>query len=127
MKIEQIDHLVLTVKDIKATCKFYASVLGMEIITFEHNRLALKFNNQKLNLHEIGNELTPQALKPTPGAIDLCLITKTPLAEAVKHLEANQVKIIAGPVNRTGVNGAIISIYIRDPDGNLIEVSNYTR
>lgn len=125
MKIEQMDHLVLTVKDIKATCKFYACVLGMEIITFEHDRLALKFGNQKLNLHEIGNELTPQASKPTPGAIDFCLITKTPVAEAVKHFEANQVEIVEGPVDRTGVNGAIISIYIRDPDDNLIEVSNY--
>lgn len=125
MKIEQIDHLVLTVKDLKATCKFYAIVLGMEIVTFSSGRLALKFGTQKLNLHQLGNELTPQASKPTPGASDFCLITQTPLAEVIKHFEANQVKIEEGPVNRMGASGLMVSIYIRDPDGNLIEISNY--
>lgn len=125
MKVEKLDHLVLTVKDIEATCRFYADVLGMEIATFDHGRLSLKFGTQKINLHELNDNSIPKALNPTPGSIDLCLITKDSLAEVIEHFQANQVEIIDGPVVRTGAAGKINSIYIRDPDCNLIEISNY--
>ncbi|QDK47024.1 VOC family protein [Bdellovibrio sp. ZAP7] len=125
MKIERIDHLVFTVKDISATCDFYQKVLNMEVVTFKGNRKALSFGNQKINLHQVGKEFEPKADKPTAGAIDLCLITKTPLDEAKKHIESFGVKIIEGPIERTGAMGPIKSIYFRDPDFNLIEVSNY--
>lgn len=125
MKVERIDHLVLTVRDIKATCKFYGDILGMEVITFNHGRLALKFGNQKLNLREISNSFSPKALKPIPGAIDICFITSDPITIIIEHFKANQVKIVEGPVKRTGAIGSIVSVYVRDPDGNLIEISNY--
>lgn len=125
MKINRMDHLVLTVQDIAATCDFYNKVLGMEIVTFKQGRKALSFGQQKLNLHQVGHEFEPKAQKPTPGAIDLCLITEEPLAEVQKHVEAAGVTIIEGPVERTGAMGPILSIYFRDPDQNLIEVSNY--
>lgn len=125
MKIERIDHLVFTVKDIQMTCDFYQKVLGMQVVTFKGDRKALSFGNQKINLHQVGKEFEPKANKPTPGAIDLCLITKTPLEEAKKHIESFGVEIIEGPIERTGASGPIKSIYFRDPDFNLIEVSNY--
>lgn len=125
MKLERLDHLVLTVRDLKATCQFYGDILGMEVITFGNGRLALRFGNQKLNLHEIDNDFSPKALKPIPGAIDVCLIAQEPIAEIIEHFQANQVEIIEGPVKRTGAVGAIVSVYVRDPDGNLIEISNY--
>ncbi|QLY25222.1 VOC family protein [Bdellovibrio sp. KM01] len=125
MKIERIDHLVFTVKDISATCDFYQKVLNMEVVTFKGDRKALSFGNQKINLHQVGKEFEPKADKPTAGAIDLCLITNTPLEEAKKHIESFGVKIIEGPIERTGAMGTIKSIYFRDPDFNLIEVSNY--
>jgi catechol 2,3-dioxygenase-like lactoylglutathione lyase family enzyme len=125
MKIERIDHLVFTVKDIQITCDFYQKVLGMEIATFKGDRKALSFGNQKINLHQVGKEFEPKANKPTSGAIDLCLITTTPLKEAQQHIESCGVKIIEGPIERTGATGPIKSIYFRDPDFNLIEVSNY--
>jgi catechol 2,3-dioxygenase-like lactoylglutathione lyase family enzyme len=125
MKISHIDHLVLTVQDLEKTCEFYVRVLGMEEITFGENRKALKFGQQKLNLHQVGHEFEPKARRPTSGAIDLCLITETPL-EAVKlHLEKCGVAIEMGIVPRTGTMGTIDSIYIRDPDGNLIEIAHY--
>jgi len=125
MKIARLDHLVLTVKNIPETCDFYARVLGMEVITFREGRKALQFGAQKINLHQAGQEFEPKAHQPTPGSADLCLISETPLSEAQKHIEASGVKIIQGPIERTGANGAIRSIYFRDPDLNLIEVSNY--
>jgi len=125
MKIARLDHLVLTVKDIDATCDFYSRVLGMEVVTFKQDRKALTFGQQKFNLHQVGHEFEPKAQRPTPGAIDLCLITETPLAEAQRSIESEGVKIIEGPVERIGATGAIHSIYFRDPDDNLIEVSNY--
>lgn len=120
----KIDHLVLTVRDIEATCEFYARVLGMDIVTFGAGRKALSFGQQKFNLHEAGKEFEPKARKPTPGSIDICLITGTPIAQVIAQLQKTGVEIIEGPVERTGAAGPIISVYFRDPDSNLIEVSN---
>ena len=126
MKITQIDHIVLTVKSIDVTTDFYARTLGMEIVTFGEGRKAISFGDQKFNLHEVGKEFEPKAEKPTPGSIDICLITETPIDEVIDELRLAGVSLLKGPVKRTGARGAIISIYFRDPDLNLIEVSNYT-
>jgi catechol 2,3-dioxygenase-like lactoylglutathione lyase family enzyme len=125
MKINGLDHLVLTVKSVDVTCAFYSKVLGMEIVTFDTDRKALTFGSQKINLHEHGQELEPKAKKPTPGSGDLCFITSVPIPEVNSHMEACGINIIEGPVQRTGATGPIMSIYFRDPDMNLIEVSNY--
>lgn len=125
MKIKRLDHLVLTVKDIGATCEFYKNVFGMEVVTFSDGRKALQFGNQKINLHEAGKEFEPKAKNPTPGSADLCFISETPIEEVVVHLRSKQITIIEGPVLRTGAMGKIKSVYFRDPDFNLIEVSNY--
>ena len=124
MKIDRIDHLVLTVADVAATCEFYSRVLGMEVVTFGGARKAVAFGRQKINLHEHGKELEPKAAHPTPGSADLCLIAAAPLAEVVAHLESCGVTILEGPVVRTGATGPLTSVYFRDPDGNLIEISN---
>ncbi|HEX7049479.1 MAG TPA: VOC family protein [Longimicrobiales bacterium] len=124
MQIDAIDHLVLTVRSIPETCDFYSRVLGMEVITFGGGRKALAFGAQKLNLHESGKEFEPKAAAPTPGAIDICLLTSTPLPEVIEHLSSAGVPIIEGPVRRTGAAGPILSVYIRDPDSNLVEISN---
>jgi catechol 2,3-dioxygenase-like lactoylglutathione lyase family enzyme len=124
MRINNLDHLVLTVKNITRTCEFYSNILGMEEITFKETRKALKFGNQKINLHEYGNEFEPKAKSPTPGSADLCFITETPLFEFIEHCKSNKIEIIEGPLQRTGAVGAIYSVYVRDPDGNLIEISN---
>lgn len=123
--IDHLDHLVLTVKNIEATCKFYEQVLNMQVITFKGSRKALKFGQQKINLHQKGYEFEPKALKPTPGSADLCFITQMPLNQLIDQLKAQQIMIEEGPVNRTGACGDIISVYFRDPDHNLIEISNY--
>ncbi len=125
IRIDHIDHLVLTVKSIEASCDFYSSVLGMEVETFREGRKALRFGNQKFNLHQAGHEFEPKAQKPTPGAADLCLIAHTPLKDVIAHLTGLGVGIESGPVERTGATGRILSVYIRDPDANLIEISNY--
>lgn len=124
MEVNKIDHLVLTVQDIGETLEFYQKVLGMEHVVFGEGRVALKFGNHKLNLHEAGNEYEPKALHPVPGSVDLCLITQTPLNDAIQHIESCGVVIIQGPVIRTGACGSLSSIYFRDPSGNLIEVAN---
>jgi len=124
MKIDRLDHFVLTVKDITATCAFYTQVLGVQEVTFGAGRKALQFGNQKINLHESGHEFEPKAQNPTPGSADMCFITSIPIMEVVQHLQNCGVEIIEGPVERTGATGRIISIYFRDPDDNLIEVSN---
>lgn len=124
MQIERLDHLVLTVANIEVTCEFYTRVLGMEVVTFGINRKALAYGQQKINLHEYGKEFEPKAVLPTPGSADLCLISLTPMREIIRHLEDQQVTIIEGPAPRTGATGLIESVYFRDPDGNLIEVSN---
>jgi catechol 2,3-dioxygenase-like lactoylglutathione lyase family enzyme len=125
MKIDRLDHLVLTVKNISAACEFYSKVLGMKVITFGDNRKALAFGSQKINLHETGRELEPKAHRPTPGSADLCFITPIPLEAAAAHFGRCGAKIIEGPVIRTGARGPIESVYLRDPDENLIEISNY--
>ncbi len=125
MKLDRLDHLVLTVRNIETTCSFYANVLGMEVVTFENGRKALSFGSQKINLHEAGKEFEPKASRPTPGSADLCFTTSIPIDEVIKSLEESKVRIREGPVKRTGALGRMISAYFRDPDLNLIEVSNY--
>jgi catechol 2,3-dioxygenase-like lactoylglutathione lyase family enzyme len=125
MRIDRLDHLVLTVKDIEAACAFYVKALGMEEITFGAGRKALIFGNQKINLHEAGHEYEPKACRPTPGSADLCFISEIPIAEVVEHIHSSGITIEEGPVKRTGAVGTIVSIYIRDPDKNLVEISNY--
>lgn len=125
MQITALDHLVLTVADIPATCAFYRDVLGMQVETFGAGRVALKFGRQKINLHQAGAEISPFANHPTPGSADLCLLTETPIPDVIDHLNAHGIAIIDGPVPRTGANGPISSVYFRDPDLNLIEVSTY--
>ena len=125
MKIDSIDHVVLTVKDIGATCDFYEKVLGMEVVTFGENRKALSFGSQKINLQQLGRESTLRAEKPTPGSADVCFVTSAPLSDVVAHLNACSVNLIGGPVERIGARGLMMSVYFRDPDMNLIEVSNY--
>ena len=123
--LDRIDHIVLTVFDVERTIEFYRRVLGMQPVTFGEGRRALAFGRQKLNLHQAGREFEPKAFKPVPGAIDLCFIASTPLEEVVAHLESCGVVIAEGPVEKTGALGPMTSVYFRDPDGNLIEVSNY--
>ncbi|WP_109125752.1 VOC family protein [Dyella sp. C11] len=125
MKIDSLDHLVLTVADVTATSAFYVRVLGMQEVTFGEGRKALVFGAQKINLHPHGNEFDPKARHPTPGSADVCLLTSSTLAEVISHLERQGVDIEEGPVKRTGARGPIESVYFRDPDGNLIEVSRY--
>ncbi len=124
IRIDHLDHLVLTVASIDESCDFYARVLGMGIETFGEGRKALTFGNQKINLHRAGYEFEPKAERPTPGSADLCFISNTPLNDIIAHLKAEGVVIEEGPVRRTGATGPILSVYFRDPDGNLIEVSN---
>lgn len=125
MKLSRLDHFVLTVASIQASCAFYSDVLGMEVVTFAGGRKALAFGAQKINLHQQGQEFEPKAQSPRPGSGDFCLITETPLAEVVAHLEACGVAIEEGIVARTGATGPIDSVYFRDPDGNLVEISEY--
>lgn len=124
MQVDRIDHLVLTVHDLSATIDFYTRVLGMEAVTFGGGRKALRFGIQKLNLHEVGSTFDPKAAHPPPGSADLCFITDTPLKDVIAHVEACGVEIIVGPGPRTGAVGPITSIYVRDPDENLVELSN---
>jgi catechol 2,3-dioxygenase-like lactoylglutathione lyase family enzyme len=123
--IDRIDHLVLTVFDLERTIEFYARVLGMAPVTFAGGRRGLAFGRQKLNLHQAGAEFEPRALKPAPGAIDLCFISTTPLEQVKAELEAHGIVVIQGPVAKTGALGPMMSVYFRDPDGNLIEVCVY--
>lgn len=123
--VESIDHLVLTVADVDATCAFYARVLGMEVVTFGEGRTALRFGRQKINLHQQGKELEPRAARPVPGSGDVCFVAGAPLARVIEHLGACGVEVLEGPVERTGAVGRVTSVYFRDPDGNLVEVSSY--
>ena len=123
MRIISLDHLVLTVRSIEATCAFYAGVLGMEVVTIGQGRKALGFGSQKINLHERGKEFEPKAAQPTPGSADLCFLTDALLSEVIGHLNSLGVPILEGPVARTGAVGPLRSVYFRDPDANLIEVS----
>ncbi|MBB2820626.1 UNVERIFIED_ORG: catechol 2,3-dioxygenase-like lactoylglutathione lyase family enzyme [Rhizobium esperanzae] len=124
IRIDRLDHLVLTVAEIAASCDFYSRILGMSVETFADGRKALKFGRQKINLHQAGHEFEPKARHATPGSGDLCFIAETPLADVIAHLQTGGIVIEEGPVERTGASGRLHSVYFRDPDGNLIEVSN---
>lgn len=123
IQVLALDHLVLTVTDIARTCVFYQAVLGMEPVTFGADRQALRYGQQKINLHQAERPFAPHAQLPTPGAADLCFLIAPPLESALAHLQQLGVPVLAGPVHRTGATGALLSIYLRDPDGNLIELS----
>lgn len=123
--IEYIDHIVFTVKNIDETCEFYAKVLKMRVEVFGEGRKALSFGQQKINLHQWGKEFEPKAKSPAPGTQDICLITQKPIADVVQHLETCEIEIEDGPIRKTGAAGPIMSVYFRDPDQNLVEVSNY--
>jgi catechol 2,3-dioxygenase-like lactoylglutathione lyase family enzyme len=125
MNVDGIDHFVLTVRDVEATCDFYSRVLGMEVEEFECGRRALKFGRQKINLHQSGAEFEPKAGEPTPGSGDFCLTTGVPLERVVEHVRSCGVELVEGPVTRTGATGRLESAYFRDPDGNLVEVVNH--
>lgn len=125
MKLDSIDHFVLTVKSVPATCEFYTRALGMEVVKFGEGRIALTFGPHKINLHPLENDIALKADKPTPGSADVCFITSVPIAEVAAHLNRVGVRIIEGPCVRAGARGPITSVYFRDPDQNLIEVSNY--
>ena len=125
MTIDGLDHVVLTVQDIDATCEFYKKVLGMEVVTFGAERKALSFGSQKINLQQQGKESTLKAQKPTPGSADLCFVTSASIPEVIDHLTGCGVDLIGGPVERQGARGPMMSVYFRDPDMNLIEVSTY--
>ena len=125
MKISRVDHFVLTVASVEATCEFYERVLGMKAITFAGGRRALECGANKINLHQAGAEFEPKARMPGTGSGDFCLISEEPLEEVIRHLEKVSVPIEVGPVPKTGAAGAMTSVYIRDPDGNLVEISEY--
>jgi catechol 2,3-dioxygenase-like lactoylglutathione lyase family enzyme len=124
MSVTGLDHLVLTVDDIDATIAFYRTALGMREIAFGAGRRALAFGDQKINLHPHAAPITPHARRPTPGSADLCLLTDVPIRRVVQHLQASGVPVEEGPVHRTGATSALLSVYVRDPDGNLVEISN---
>ncbi len=126
MKIKNIDHFVLTVASIEATCAFYKKTLGMKIEVFGEGRKALTFGRQKINLHEVDKEFEPKANRPTAGSGDFCLIAEGEIKNVISHLKACNIEIEDGPVTRTGAQGAITSVYFRDPDRNLVEVSTYS-
>jgi len=121
--IDHLDHLVLTTLDLTACKDFYTRVMGMRLETFGNGRVAFRFGNQKINVHERGHEFEPKAHLPVPGALDLCFIASIPLEAVIAHLKAETWPIIEGPVLRTGATGPIRSVYVRDPDLNLIEIS----
>lgn len=121
--IDHLDHLVLTTVDVQACTDFYTRVMGMQLETFGAGRLAFRYGNQKINVHVRGHEFEPKAHLPVPGALDLCFIASDSLEAVIAHLEQAQWPIIEGPVKRTGATGPILSVYVRDPDLNLIEIS----
>ncbi|WP_316977359.1 VOC family protein [Shumkonia mesophila] len=119
-----LDHLVLTVADIERTCRFYVDGLGMERRAFAKERVALHFGGQKINLHPASAPIAPHARRPTPGSADLCFLTATPVADVAAELAGRGIDIVEGPVDRSGAQGPLRSIYCYDPDGNLIEIAN---
>lgn len=122
MKATGLDHLVLTVKSVERSIQFYSDVLGMEAVTFDENRRALRFGDQKVNLHEAGKEFEPKAEQPLPGSADLCFLVE---GKVLEHLQSLNVSVLVGPIVRTGARGRLESVYIRDPDGNLLELSKH--
>src|SRR6266516_6140457 len=125
VRVDRLDHLVLTVASIEATVTFYTQILGMDAVTFGPGRTALTFGTSKINLHQAGQEFEPKALRPTPGSADICLIVEDDIAPVISELAGAGIAIEEGPVERTGATGPMVSCYLRDPDGNLIELSNY--
>jgi len=125
--IDHIDHIVLTTRDKDACIRFYTEVLGMKLERFSENRLALKFGSQKINLHEWGREFTPRAHVAAPGTLDLCFIASIGLEKVIENLKKNNIPILEGPVAKTGAAGPIRSVYVRDPDLNLVEISVYNK
>lgn len=125
MGILGIDHVVFTVKSIERSLHFYCAILGMKEVTFGQGRKAILCAHQKINLHEVGKEFEPKASHPLPGSMDICFITDKPIKEVMAELKAYGIEIIEGPVEKTGARGKMTSIYVRDPDQNLIEISNY--
>lgn len=123
--IDHIDHIVLTTRDLPGCIRFYSEVLGMKLEKFAEKRLALKFGNQKINLHEWGKEFEPRAHVAAPGTLDLCFIASIPLDQVVRRLNEKKVEILEGPVAKTGAMGPMTSVYVRDPDLNLVEISAY--
>ncbi|WP_028925603.1 VOC family protein [Pseudonocardia acaciae] len=124
MRIERLDHLVLTVADIGRTVAFYEGVLGMRAVSFGDGRTALHFGQSKINLHQVGREFEPKARRPVAGSADLCFLAADPLEDVLARLAEYGVAVEEGPVERTGATGPLRSVYLRDPDGNLIEISN---
>jgi catechol 2,3-dioxygenase-like lactoylglutathione lyase family enzyme len=126
--IDHVDHIVLTTRDKAACIRFYTGILGMQLVTFKtptEERLAFSFGNQKINLHEWGREFEPRAHVAVPGSLDLCFIASVPLDVVIWKLAAAKIEIVQGPVKKTGAAGPINSVYVRDPDLNLVEISVY--
>ena len=124
IEIKSLDHLVITASDLQATVRFYSKVLGMEHVEFGDGLHAMHFGNQKFNIHDATTDVRPKARNIVPGSEDFCLLTETPVSEVIRHLQHCGVAIEEGPVNRSGAAGTLESVYFRDPDGNLVEVSN---
>jgi catechol 2,3-dioxygenase-like lactoylglutathione lyase family enzyme len=127
--IDHIDHIVLTTRDLQGCIRFYTDILGMKLEEFRtptEKRLALKFGQQKINVHEWGKEFEPRAHVAAPGTLDLCFIAAVPLEEVIRNLKAAKVPILEGPVKKTGAMGPMQSVYVRDPDLNLVEISVYS-
>ncbi len=128
--IDHVDHIVLTTRDLQGCIRFYSEVLGMKLESFQtptERRQALKFGNQKINLHEWGREFTPRAHVAAPGTLDLCFIASVPLEQVIAKLKASNIPILEGPVLKTGATSKIRSVYVRDPDLNLVEISEPLR
>ena len=128
LMIDSLDHIVLTVKNIQATCEFYSKVLGMEVQSLENGRMGLVFGlqrTQRINLHEVGKEYDPTAHTTTPGFTGLCFSTSTPTRKVIERFSTFGINVVEGPAVRKGTFGRMVSVYVRDPDGNLIEISNY--
>ena len=124
--IGHIDHVVLTTRDLSSCLRFYTEILGMKLEKFQtptETRMALKFGDQKINVHEWGREFTPRAHVAAPGTLDLCFIASVPLEKVIEKLQQSDVRIIEGPVTKTGATSKIRSVYVRDPDLNLVEIS----
>ena len=124
--IDHIDHIVLTTRDLEGCTRFYSDVLGMKLEKFAQGRLALKFGSQKINLHEWGKEFEPRAHVAAPGTLDLCFIASVPLEKVIQRFNEKKIPILEGPVAKTGAKGPMQSVYVRDPDLNLVEISVYS-
>ena len=128
--IDHIDHIVLTTRDLQGCIRFYTEALGMQLERFRtptEERLALKFGHQKINVHEWGKEFTPRAHVAAPGTLDLCFIAAISLPEVMQRLKQSAIPVLEGPVQKTGAQGPITSVYVRDPDLNLVEISVYNK